>query len=573
MDSRCLRLGSLMVITLWLGCLQLRGQQPKLHQLRNSVTPFSSQALTDTCELNLFRPLVNGKIIVAVGEVTHGTHQTAQLQTKLARDLCQSQGFNTVVLAEIDALATLALNRYVLLNQGTLDDALAPLAEAQSIAAPLVDLIHWIHQQNRHRPFEQRIWIVGTEVDSPIRLAQLLRKQARAMLPATDDSILATLSFLPAHQLKATYPPRIQAALQATFNRYLEASPSSQPDSLALLNRWQLHLLSQHQLAWTIHTKESEAPHDSAMFASVRWLQEQRPRAKIVIIIAHNAHIEKLPCYQIGFAGVKRLGHYLHQTYGAAYCALGTEIDGGRFLSGSDRRADSIPVRMPRSRNGMGRLLGALLPASCGLLDLRDTTSMRFFQAHQLRLSYGTSRQGLGYQAVSHQIPLAFDGLVFLGSSRPTDFVKIAPPKRFGVYLALAPDSVDILLSQRQLRITFEQISWVGQPNRAHDLRLQVYQHNRRKRQQSFVVQDLTGRSRSFLVVDLRPRTPYVSISVVGRNGQSCTVGQIKLNGQPVSSSSLQLVTSASVLTESYRSQNSGFWWHHRSVSHSSTSN
>lgn len=562
MSMRYLHLGNLLLLS-WLGCLPLLGQgsQPSLQLLQKNIEPFSPEALADTSELTQFRPLFRGKAIVAIGEVTHGTRQTAMIQTKLARDLCQSYKFTSIVLTEIYASATLSLNHYVVHNHGTLDDALAPLAEAQPIAAELVDLIQWVHQQNRHRPLNQRIWIVGTEIDPPNKLAQLLRMKARELLAPEADSILSTLSFLPTHLLNESYSPQDQSFLKATFNRCLDVILNDQIDSLTLLNRWEHHLLAQHQLAWRIYASGEEAPRDSAMFASIQWLRVQRPGTKIVIINGHNAHIEKQPCYKLGFSGVKRLGHYLHQNYGASYCALGTEIDGGLFLSGSDRGTDSVAIKMPRSRKGMGALLCTLLPTSYGLLDLRGTDMLRFFETHKPRLSYGTSEQGVGYLAASRQIPLAFDGFVFLGPSRPADFVKIAPPHRFGVHLALSTDLLDSLLAKKQLMIDCEQISWLGQANRAHDLRLQVYQHDQGKRVQSFVAKELTGHSRNSLFIKLHPHTRYVSISVVGRNGRACTIGQIKLNGRPVVSSSLQLVTNAETPTGSYQSQNSGFWW------------
>lgn len=517
---------SCLLLTVWLlSCPALRGQinPADLGVLRASLTPFPLQAFTDTTLLGLVTPLTAGKTIVAVGEVTHGTHQTADVQAKVARDLCRTQRFNTIVLAEVYASATLALNRYVLLDEGTLQGALAPLAGAQPIAPQLVELVRWVHQQNRHRPFSERIWLVGTEIDPPGHLARLLRSTPGIIIPADADSVLASLSYLPVHLLKKAYSSVAQASVQATFNQCLSKLPTTQPDSLGLLARWQQHLLSQHQLAWAIHRQDEESPRDSAMFASIQWLLAQRPRTKIVIINAHNAHIEKQPCYQLGFRGVKRLGHYLHENYGSAYCALGTEINGGHFLSRYYRRTDSlVSVTMPRSRKGLGHLLGSLLTAGYGLLDLRGQAMGDFFRAYQPRLSYGTSNQGGGYLAPSQRVPLAFDGLIFLGPSRPAHFIHINPPKLFGVYLTLPPARIDSMVSQKRLLVDCAQISWVGQPARQSDLHLQVYQHDRRKRLLHFVAQGLAGHVNCSLLVGLHPRTRYLSISLIGRNGQQC---------------------------------------------------
>ena len=563
------RLGGLLMVTWLLVNYPLRGQvhQSTRYGLQKSILPFPAKSLTDSSELTAFDPLITGKTIVAIGEVTHGTRQTAELQSKLARQLCQSHRFTTIVLAEIYASATLALNRYVLLDEGTLAEALAPLSEAQPIAQSLVNLIQWVHRQNRLRPMSERIWMVGTEVDPPGQLAQLLQTEAWETLSATDDSLIACLRYLPNHLLKTAYSRQDQAALRATFNRCLGALGPVPTDSLALLKGWNHFLLTHHQLAWAIHAQDEEAPRDSAMFSSVQWLLEQRPGTRIVIINAHNAHIEKQACYQLGFSGVKRLGHYLHQTYGASYCALGTEIDGGQFLSGPARRGDTVAsVRMPRSRKGMGRLLASILPDCYGLLDLRSPEITPLFEAHRPRLSYGTSNQGVGLLAPSRQIPRAFDGLVFLGRSHPARFINIAPPNRFGVYVTLAPVEVDSLLTKRQLRIACEQIDWLGQPNQASDLRLQVYQHDSRKRLLNFFAQELTSHTSRSLCVHLRPHAHYVSISVVGRNGKACRVGDIRVNGRPVNPSSLQLVGGASTSGVSFQRQRSGFTWRRESV-------
>ncbi|QKZ13865.1 erythromycin esterase family protein [Spirosoma sp. KUDC1026] len=370
---------------------------------QQALTPFQYHQLTDTTQFEPISELVRGKSIVAVGEVTHGTKQVNQLQVKVAMDLCRHDDFRTVVLGETYTASTLALNRYVLFDEGTLGEALQDLADHQGVVVEETRVLaRWIHDENRTRPFDRRIWLVGTEVAPPGLLADVLLRQGSAhwSTPLTDK--LSTIARTPAHLIAQNFGPAPDQFIRQTFAQALSLLQSGTNQAESLEQHWQRQLLSQYQYATDIFVHDQQAPRDLGIFENIKWLREHLADRKLVIIDAHNGHVERHQCYHrddFVYRRIKRFGHFLHEAYPDDYFVIGTEVQRGYFDRGPSKEVN----RMPEHKKKIGTILGRITNSQYGLLPMDKCRSLGLFQHNNYRLSFGTSDQVKGQVALCNK--------------------------------------------------------------------------------------------------------------------------------------------------------------------------
>ncbi len=489
------RLGKLLAFAISLTTLAVSAQPASLSALSQSFAPLQYGQLTQADELTALTKLAKGKSIVAVSEVTHGTKQVGQLQTKLAKDLCQYSGFNVVVLGEVYATSTLLLNQYVCFGQGTIDEALGPIATSQNVVSPeLRDLAEWLKNENEKRPPEQRIWLVGTEVA----------------------------------------PPRLLADANARW--------VSQADTQALDNSWFEHVLSQQNYALNIHQNDKQSFREDGIFESIQWLKTHVPAAKIVVIAAHNAHMERVPCYNSDiapFRTIKRVGHFLHQTYPDDYLVIGTEIAGGRYHSGADNQYNPMPSH-PRK---LGTLLGQLTTSDYGLLTTQPCRKHPELTGASVRMSYGTSFQKVGSVAKCTNVFDAFDAILFIRESQPTDLLTdFAPVAKIAVYVTLNPGVMKSILAGDSLTVSISDATTDSLSTSKHPVAyVQLYTHDRRKKPvlyQTFTIPTGT----SMVQVRLPATTQTVSLWINAVGVTSLKVGRVVVNGHVIQKDEFLLV-------------------------------
>lgn len=521
-------------------------QPTKLEQQnwRQAFTPFDRQRLVDTNRFELISKLVENKSIVAVGEVTHGTKQANQLQVKVAMDLCRYDDFRIVVLGEIYTASTLALNRYVLFDEGTLDEALQDLADHQGVVVEETRVLaKWVHDENMPRPADRRIWLVGTEVAPPGLLADVLLRQGSEHWPTPLTDKLSAIARTPAHLTALNFGPAPDQFIRQTFAQALSLRQPETNKAETLEQQWQRQLVSQYQYASEIFVHDQQAPRDLGIFENIKWLREHLPDCKIVIIDAHNGHVERHHCYHRDYSAyqrIKRFGHFLHESYPTDYFVIGTEVQRGYFDRGSGKEVN----RIPEHKKKIGTILGGITNSQYGLLRMDKYLSLGLLQHNDYRLSFGTSNQLKGSVALCNNIADAFDALVFIRESEPaTRLDSLANKPIFSVYLNVARPFIDSIATSRQMTINLTDIQFTPVSSRPSSLNIQVYIHTKRKRflkLANFRLQ--SADSVSVILPDIPKSAKLISMMLVGKNIEQCQVGKLAINGHTVAGPEFLLV-------------------------------
>ncbi len=469
--------------------------------------PFNYEQLTDTAEFRIVRKLIAGKSIVAVGEVTHGTRQVDQLQAKIARDLCGNHGFRVIVLGEIYTATTIALNRYVLFNEGTLADALEPIATNQGVVtAELIELTKWVNKENQRRSLANRIWLVGTEV-APPKLLEDVAMHLKKPSKANDNQITADTNSL----------------------------------SRALIDQWVQQLAEQHSFAIDIFQNNKEALREVGIFQNIQWLKKNLQNPKVIIIDAHNGHVEKQPCYYSdmpSFIAIKRVGHFLYETYPDQYVVIGTELQRGYF-----DRGEGGPVnRVPEHKRKLGTILGKLTNSPYGLLELRKCKENNLLPGNNYRMSFGTSNQTVGSVAKCNKIADAFDGLIFIRESVPDTLIySLFPAQAFSVYFNLNKRTVRAIVAAQQLKVKLLNTHFELTPDKESKYYIRVYMHDIAKKMLRKVDTPLTTDSTA-LCLNVPASTVYISMHIVGNFSQGCRVGEAVVNNHTMKSAEWLLI-------------------------------
>jgi erythromycin esterase-like protein len=205
------------IIGLALGALMTCGaapattDRPPLDWLRKSARPFA------TCEpggadhdLASLRAIVGDARIVALGEVSNGTHEFFQMKRRVVEYLATHMGF-TLFAIEANMPEAYRVNEYVLTGRGDPKALLLGISQSRN-AREFLDFIEWMRAFNRSG--RGRIQFFGFDMQTPTdsAAAVVTRFVARAE-PAYFDSVTR------AYRLVATAPRQenSMAAARASF--------------------------------------------------------------------------------------------------------------------------------------------------------------------------------------------------------------------------------------------------------------------------------------------------------------------------------------------------------------------
>jgi erythromycin esterase-like protein len=405
------------------------------------------------------------------------------------------------------------------------------------------ELAKWVHDENRSRPFDRRIWLVGTEVAPPGLLADVLLRQGSTHWPTPLTDKLSTIARTPAHLTALNFGPAPDQFIRQTFAQALSLLQPGTNQAESLEQQWQRQLVSQYQYASEIFIHDRDPERELGIFENIKWLREHLPDRKLVIIDAHNGHVERHPCYHrdyFVYQCIKRFGHFLHEAYPTDYFVIGTEVQRGYFNRGFGKEINRIPEHPKK----IGTILGGVTDSQYGLLPMDKCRSLGLFQRNDYRLSFGTSDQVKGQVALCNDIATAFDALVFIRDSEPAVLLdSLANKPIFSVYLNVAQPFIDSVVASRRMAINLTDIQFAPSSSRPSSLNLQVYIHTKRKRflkLANFRLQP--GDSASIILPDIPKLAKLISIMLVGKNIEQCRVGKLAINGYTVAGPEFLLV-------------------------------
>ncbi len=474
---------------------------------------------------------------MAIGEVTHGTKQADQLQVKIAMDLCRHHGFSVVVLGEVYTASTLALNQYVLFGEGTLEEALQQIADKQGVVTNETKaLANWIHDENKTRPIEQRIWLVGAEVAPLNLLADALFRHHGFQRSIQPTNELYTIAQTPSHLISLNFGPDPATFLGQAFAQSTHVMQEQITQQLSLEQRWQRQITSQYPYAIDIFVRNREAVRETGIFENIKWLRDHLLNPKIVIIDAHNGHVERQQCYNsdiASFRSIKRFGHFLHEAYPTEYFVVGTELQRGYFNRGFDKQVN----RVPEHKWKIGTILGQQTESDYGLVDMKKCRALALLPHTNYRMTYGTSNQMEGSVARCSKVTEAFDALIFIRESQPSIILdSIISRPVLSVYLNMNQQFIDSVTASGRLTISLSDLRFTPTLNKRPELRLQIYIHDRKQRFLKLTNFQLQATDSTLFIIPLLPTSAkLISISIVGKNIHRCQVGKITINNHVIS--------------------------------------
>lgn len=419
-----------------------------VEHLERSIYPLSSTdpgiQLTD---LLGFADTLEDRMVVGLGEATHGSREFFRLKHRIIRLLVEELDFRTVGF-ESNFAETLALNDYVASGKGSPKEALEGIYFWTWYTEEILDLLEWIRSFNRDRPPTDRVRFYGVDIQytagAVAELTAFLNEHRSEALEefkplltrADDDGRWASEDENALSRIEAA--EKLVEELGAYLDHHkVELHEQTTKSELSLAYQ---HLRTISQAAELKRTTVDEnrrvatAVRDRAMADNVSWIH-QREHTDRLVLWAHNDHINRLEIRPQGKA-VPSMGAHLADRFGDAYYALGFEFGGGSFLArgGSSRdggRSDSDPGEQTL-KSPLSGTIGETFSTvghDVFLLDI-DTLSANQVLGDWLQEERGIHSIGAVYfedtlDSHCEQYPIAetFDGLAFIDSTEPSRLI------------------------------------------------------------------------------------------------------------------------------------------------------
>lgn len=250
--------------------------------------------------------------VVALGDATHGSHETYAAKQRLV-PLLVANGFRTIAF-EAPYAEWKKFDDYVLHGVGDAADALQFRQYWFWDANEILDLIRWARAQNEtglHPP----IRITGVDSTEPASAAALVVEELRSLDPSLASRAEETYACLP------------QLWLGAAFCHVDEVRPliaARYPDREELLHAARVVEQGVRVIA-TYHGARDEVMGENVLRLT--------SRGEKVIVLGHNEHWGETPYRLVRPDLIKSAGMYLTDSLGASYFSLGSVLLDGTFLA------------------------------------------------------------------------------------------------------------------------------------------------------------------------------------------------------------------------------------------------
>ncbi|MGK5548793.1 erythromycin esterase family protein [Streptomyces sp. URMC 127] len=425
--------------------VQTSGRDPFAQWLRDHATTLTTidpDAPLD--DLEPLRALIGDARVVGIGESSHFIHEFGLVRRRLLRFLTERCGF-TVLAFEYGFSEALALDGWA--RGAGRDEDLARITAAD-LPMGARELLHALRLHNRTaaRP----VGFAG--VDIPAAGGSLLP----ALRPVADHLAEADPGALPLAGTAISIAERFagrsaaaaapawdrldaaeQDALTAALARLLIRFRATEPLQVARTGRhaYEVALRRLEAATQADHTLRAMADlfagrgfsvdtsaREVYMAGSVLWHLEHAAPGARVVLMAHNAHLQKEPVTFDGSAATLPMGQYLHRSLGDDYFALGVSCVGGR--TAEMPLDESAPFGFtvddtelePPERGSIEAAFAEALPAGAtGLAGLRRAP----------KGDGSPDRTRLQASYLHTPVADAFDGMLCVPSSRVADGIEV----------------------------------------------------------------------------------------------------------------------------------------------------
>lgn len=267
--------------------------------------------------------LVGSARAVALGDATHGTHETYAAKQRLVPQLVAA-GFRTIAF-EAPYAEWVKLDEYVRFGTGDPAAALAVRMYWFWDTDEILDLIRWARAQNE-AGLTPPIRVTGVDSTEPATAAELVVSFLRRVDPAAAGEAEANYACLGQMWLGATFcqagVESVRPAIESKRALYVNASSIEEVDELLHAAR----VVEQGERVLATH----HAARDAFMAENINHLVA---RGEKVIVLGHNEHWGQTPYRLVRPELIKSAGTYLSESLGDAYFSLGSVILDGTFLA------------------------------------------------------------------------------------------------------------------------------------------------------------------------------------------------------------------------------------------------
>lgn len=266
-------------------------------------------------------PELTGATVLALGEATHGTAEFQQLRQQLTEKVVGKR-FRTIVLEE-DFGAVHRVDEFVAGGPGTAAEAANRFGFAINQTREVADWLQWLRDRNAGLPTEERIRLIGMDVQRVQASKQIALDELQQTDPAQAERLRTALTPLTDDNRGA---PGMAEPTQQLL-RAVEATPADRPGRTDAVNAASALvdgvLLQQ--------AGDYQVTRDRTMFANLERIVGERADAGPVLLFGHDGHVAKQP------AGALKVtvGELAAKKWGPAYRVIGTDYVRVRFVSGT----------------------------------------------------------------------------------------------------------------------------------------------------------------------------------------------------------------------------------------------
>jgi erythromycin esterase len=267
--------------------------------------------------------LVRDARVVALGDATHGTHETYVAKQRLV-PLLSGEGFRTIAF-EAPYAEWVKLDEYVRFGTGDPAEALAVRMYWFWDTDEILDLIRWARAQNE-AGLTPPIRVTGVDPTEPETAAELVVSLLRRIDPVAAEEAAANYACLGQMWLGATFCQAgvevVRPAIEKKRALYENASSVEEVDELLHAAR----MVEQGERIIATH----HGARDELMAENIHRLVA---RGEKVIVLGHNEHWGQTPYRLVRPELIESAGMYLSESLGDAYFSLGSVILDGTFLA------------------------------------------------------------------------------------------------------------------------------------------------------------------------------------------------------------------------------------------------
>lgn len=365
-------------------------------------------------ELNELLLKASGSKIISVGEVTHGSQEVLEFQILLAKSLIEKNDVGNIILAEKHLLRTYKI--YDLLINERIN-----LKEDVSEEFPMLDeFLEWVQDFNRKN--KRKVTVIGSDVDEPKEVLGFINEHFNYYnRPSLCEDLKGILKVI---TKRADLNSKDAGFVRSKINGITHVLNSQKGISDSLDFKIDIMLISLDRFAANLKTiKDKEKTYlnrDLYIFKFINWIKSASEENKILIISAHNYHINKRPLLPQLFGATQTLGEHLENQYGTDYYAIATELSRGSF---SYNPGNFMNVK--EDTNKLGNIISKSFPNVKYGYIISEGEAKQVLNNPQLSLTFGAGLSTL--LNGNGMIGDAFDAILYIAHSTPYKYFKSSP--------------------------------------------------------------------------------------------------------------------------------------------------